>query len=127
VVCNDNLGKKVRIKRNTDDTIGDLKKLIPAQTGTRWNRIDPKKWFTISKDHVSLGDYEIHDGRNLELYYQWSRHPAGHLPPVSSPVTPPSSPSISGPRSPPQRFLPRLPLSPSYQAPAPATASYKLL
>uniref|UniRef100_A0A673SYJ0 Ubiquitin-like protein 5 n=1 Tax=Suricata suricatta TaxID=37032 RepID=A0A673SYJ0_SURSU len=94
VVCNDNLGKKVRIKRNTDDTIGDLKKLIPAQTGTRWNRIDPKKWFTISKDHVSLGDYEIHDGRNLELYYQWSRHPAGHLPPVSSPVTPPSSPCL---------------------------------
>ncbi|XP_054572853.1 ubiquitin-like protein 5 isoform X1 [Eptesicus fuscus] len=80
VVCNDRLGKKVRVKCNTDDTIGDLKKLIAAQTGTRWNKIVLKKWFlserclsrryTIFKDHVSLGDYEIHDGMNLELYYQ---------------------------------------------------------
>uniref|UniRef100_A0A8C2RCY0 Ubiquitin-like protein 5 n=1 Tax=Capra hircus TaxID=9925 RepID=A0A8C2RCY0_CAPHI len=55
----------------TDDTIGDLKKLIAAQTGTRWNKIIVlKKWYTIFKDHVSLGDYEIHDGMNLELYYQ---------------------------------------------------------
>ena len=35
VVCNDRLGKKVRVKCNMDDTIGDLKKLIAAQTGTR--------------------------------------------------------------------------------------------
>ncbi|XP_050626953.1 ubiquitin-like protein 5 isoform X1 [Macaca thibetana thibetana] len=55
---------------STDDTIGDLKKLIAAQTGTRWNKIVLKKWYTIFKDHVSLGDYEIHDGMNLELYYQ---------------------------------------------------------
>ncbi|CAO2608256.1 Ubiquitin-like protein 5, partial [Lemmus lemmus] len=65
VVCNDRLGKKVRVKCNIDDTIGDLKKLIAAQTGTRWN-----KWYTIFKDHVSLGDYEIRNGMNLELYYQ---------------------------------------------------------
>ncbi|XP_029419422.1 ubiquitin-like protein 5 isoform X1 [Nannospalax galili] len=77
VVCNDRLGKKVRVKckyppkgESTDDTIGDLKKLIAAQTGTRWNKIVLKKWYTIFKDHVSLGDYEIHDGMNLELYYQ---------------------------------------------------------
>lgn len=31
VVCNDRLGKKVRVKVNEDDTIGDLKKLIAAQ------------------------------------------------------------------------------------------------
>ncbi|XP_018962797.1 ubiquitin-like protein 5, partial [Cyprinus carpio] len=53
-----------------EDTIGDLKKLISAQTGTRWDKIVLKKWYTIFKDHVSLGDYEIHDGMNLELYYQ---------------------------------------------------------
>ncbi|MXQ82419.1 hypothetical protein E5288_WYG010901 [Bos mutus] len=70
VVCNDRLGKKVNVKCNTDDTIGDLKKLIAAQTGTRWNKIVLKKWYTIFKDHMSLGDYEIHDGMNLELYYQ---------------------------------------------------------
>uniref|UniRef100_A0A8C8HX08 Ubiquitin-like protein 5 n=1 Tax=Oncorhynchus tshawytscha TaxID=74940 RepID=A0A8C8HX08_ONCTS len=70
VVCNDRLGKKVRVKCNSEDTIGDLKKLIAAQTGTRWDKIVLKKWYTIFKDHVSLGDYEIHDGQNLELYYQ---------------------------------------------------------
>ncbi|XP_037377321.1 ubiquitin-like protein 5 [Talpa occidentalis] len=73
VVWNDRLGKKVRVKCNTDDTIGDLKKLIAAQTGTRWNKIVLKKWYTIFKDHMSLGDYEIHDGMNLELYYQYNR------------------------------------------------------
>ncbi|XP_038195290.1 ubiquitin-like protein 5 isoform X2 [Arvicola amphibius] len=46
VVCNDRLGKKVRVKCNTDDTIGHLKKLIAAQTGTRWNKIVLKKWYT---------------------------------------------------------------------------------
>ena len=70
VVCNDRLEKKVRVKCNTDDTIGDLKKLITAQTGTRWNKIVLKKWYTVFKDHVSLGDCEIHDGMNLEFYYQ---------------------------------------------------------
>ncbi|ELV14069.1 Ubiquitin-like protein 5 [Tupaia chinensis] len=59
VVCNDRLGKKVRVKCNTDDTIGDLKKLIAAQTGTRWNKIVLKKWYTIFKDHVSLGDCQM--------------------------------------------------------------------
>ncbi|CAM4682804.1 unnamed protein product [Caretta caretta] len=44
VVCNDRLGKKVRVKCNTEDTIGDLKKLIAAQTGTRWDKIVLKKW-----------------------------------------------------------------------------------
>ena len=33
VVCNDRLGKKIRVKCNEDDTIGDLKKLIAAQVG----------------------------------------------------------------------------------------------
>ncbi|CAG0913365.1 unnamed protein product [Notodromas monacha] len=61
---------EVRIKCNPDDTIGDLKKLIAAQTGTRWDKIVLKKWYTIFKDHITLEDYEIHDGMNLELYYQ---------------------------------------------------------
>ena len=45
VVLNDRLGKKVRVKCNEDDTIGDLKKLAAAQLGT-W---DLKKFeFRIS-------------------------------------------------------------------------------
>jgi hypothetical protein len=49
VVCNDRLGKKVRVKCNEDDTIGDLKKLIAAQVGTR-----PEKIRSVSKDQVDL-------------------------------------------------------------------------
>ncbi len=25
--------------------------------------------YTVYKDHITLGDYEIHDGMGLELYY----------------------------------------------------------
>ncbi|KAF4529757.1 hypothetical protein B566_EDAN017906 [Ephemera danica] len=56
VTCNDRLGKKVRVKCNNDDTIGDLKKLIAAQTGTRYDKIVLKKWYTIFKDHITLQD-----------------------------------------------------------------------
>ena len=65
VVANDRLGKKVRVKCNEDDLIGDLKKLIAAQIGTRPEKIRLQKWHTIFKDHVTLQDYEIHDGAHL--------------------------------------------------------------
>ncbi|TGZ60163.1 hypothetical protein CRM22_008700 [Opisthorchis felineus] len=70
ITCNDRLGKKVRVKCNPTDKVGDLKKLIAAQTGTPPDRIILKKWYTIFKDHITLRDYEINDGMNLELYYQ---------------------------------------------------------
>jgi len=70
ITVNDRLGKKVRVKGNEDDTIGDLKKLIAAQTGTKAEKIVLKKWYNIFKDQITLADYEIHDGMNLELYYQ---------------------------------------------------------
>ena len=70
ITANDRLGKKVRVKCNEDDTIGDLKKLIAAQTGTKAEKIVLKKWYNIFKDQITLADYEIHDGMNLELYYQ---------------------------------------------------------
>lgn len=47
ITCNDRLGKKVRVKCNPDDTIGDLKKLIAAQTGTRSDKIVLKKWYDL--------------------------------------------------------------------------------
>lgn len=56
ITCNDRLGKKIRVKCNGDDTIGDLKKLIAAQTGTRSDKIVLKKWYTIFKDQISLRD-----------------------------------------------------------------------
>lgn len=30
-----------------------------------------KKWNIIYKDHITLQDYEVHDGFNFELYYRW--------------------------------------------------------
>ena len=59
ITCNDRLGKKVRVKCNPDDTIGDLKKLVAAQTGTRWEKIVLKKWYTIYKDHIKLEDCKL--------------------------------------------------------------------
>lgn len=56
ITCNDRLGKKVRVKCNPDDTIGDLKKLIAAQTGTKSDKIVLKKWYTIYKDNIRLSD-----------------------------------------------------------------------
>ncbi|KAG0011086.1 Ubiquitin-like 5 [Podila clonocystis] len=69
IVVNDRLGKKVRVKCNGEDKIGDLKKLIAAQTGTNWEKIVLKKWYNVYHDDRSLDDYEIHDGSNIELYY----------------------------------------------------------
>lgn len=70
ITVNDRLGKKVRILCNEDDTIGDIKKVIAVKTGTRPDRLILKKWYKIFKDELTLWDYEIGDGSNLELYYQ---------------------------------------------------------
>lgn len=71
VIANDRLGKKVRVKCNEDDLVGDLKKLIAAQIGTRPEKIRLQKWHTIFKDNITLADYEIHDGMSLEMYCSW--------------------------------------------------------
>jgi ubiquitin-like protein 5 len=57
------------VKVNEDDTIGDLKKVIAAQTGTRPDKIRLQRWHNVLCDHITLRDYEIHDGTGLELYY----------------------------------------------------------
>jgi len=69
VVLNDRLGKKVRVKCNNTDTVLVLKKLAAAQLGTRYDKLRIQKWYNIYKDHISLVDYEVHDGMGLELYY----------------------------------------------------------
>ncbi|KAG8903029.1 ubiquitin-like modifier hub1 [Tulasnella sp. 417] len=68
VIANDRFGRKVRVKCDPEDTVGDLKKLIAAQTGTDHTKIQLKKWHTVYKDHITLADYEIHDGMSLEMY-----------------------------------------------------------
>jgi ubiquitin-like protein 5 len=70
VIVNDRMGKKVRVKCCKEDTIGDLKCLIAAQTGTKADHIVLKKSYSIYKDHITLFDYEITDGEMLEMYYE---------------------------------------------------------
>lgn len=67
---NDRLGTKTSVKVHPDDTVLTLKKLIASKTGTRWDRIVLKKWYSVLKNQVSVGDYELCDGMNLEMYYQ---------------------------------------------------------
>jgi hypothetical protein len=43
----------VRVKCSPDDTVGDLKKLIAAQTGTDWRKIQLKKWYDMDSVLVS--------------------------------------------------------------------------
>ncbi|WVQ82093.1 ubiquitin-like protein 5 [Cryptococcus sp. DSM 104549] len=68
VIANDRMGRKVRVKCLPTDTVGDLKRLIAAQTGTSAQKIQLKKWYTNFKDHIALQDYEINDGMSLEMY-----------------------------------------------------------
>ncbi len=60
VILNDRLGKKVRVKCNPDDTVGDLKKLAAAQLGTRPDKIRIQKWYTGALRTVCfvLGSFE---------------------------------------------------------------------
>ncbi len=105
IICNDRLGNKVRVKCLADDTIGNVKKIIAAQSGHRADKIRLQKWYSVSQsgrffqivflfsflsrclrfvcfffsclfaesqllqDHVTLSDYEIHDGMSIELHY----------------------------------------------------------
>ncbi|KAJ8101246.1 ubiquitin-related domain-containing protein [Lipomyces tetrasporus] len=68
VICNDRLGKKIRVKCLPDDTIGDFKKLVASQIGTAPEKISIEPFrYTTFKDHITLADYEIHNGMSLEL------------------------------------------------------------
>lgn len=69
VRLDDRLGKRVRVKVNSDDTVRTLKLLAAAQLGTRPDRIRFQRASVTLKDPIMLSDYEIHNGTNLELYY----------------------------------------------------------
>ncbi|KAI8029088.1 Ubiquitin-like protein 5 [Camellia lanceoleosa] len=59
VVLNDRLGKKVRVKCNDDDTIGDLKKLVAAQTGLRDSRWHgPRTLLQLGVAYYIVMDYK---------------------------------------------------------------------
>ncbi|KAK6459300.1 uncharacterized protein RJT20DRAFT_15043 [Scheffersomyces xylosifermentans] len=69
VSVNDRLGKKLKVKCLQSDTVGDLKKVIALQIGTAPDKLVLKKGHQVYKDHITLDDYEVHNGFNFELYY----------------------------------------------------------
>ncbi|CEO94584.1 Ubiquitin-like domain-containing protein [Plasmodiophora brassicae] len=69
VILNDRLGTKTRVKCCPEDTVGQLKQLVAMQIGRRPEKIRLQKWYTVFKDHITLDQYEIHDGMSIELYY----------------------------------------------------------
>ncbi|KAF8004035.1 hypothetical protein OXX79_004434 [Metschnikowia pulcherrima] len=69
VLANDRLGKKIKVKCLPSDTVGDLKKIISLQVGTPWEKLVLRKGHQTYKDHITLDDYEVHNGFNFELYY----------------------------------------------------------
>lgn len=68
VVLNDRLGKKIRVKCNEDDTIGDLKKLAAAQLGTRPEKLKIQKWCVCygKASLASLPNGRERDGMAIE-------------------------------------------------------------
>lgn len=62
IQANDRLGKKIKLKCLETDTIGDVKKILGLQIGTPPEKIILKKGYQVYKDHITLDDYEIHDG-----------------------------------------------------------------
>lgn len=55
----------VRVKCSPDDTVGDLKKLIAAQTGTDSSKIQLKKWQEFTSRLITL--------RGLTKFYRISQ------------------------------------------------------
>ncbi|RIA99625.1 ubiquitin-related domain-containing protein [Glomus cerebriforme] len=68
VTCNDRLGKKVQV--NPTDSILDFKKLLAARIGTPYNKIKLRYGGINSLNNkLTLDDYSISNGVNIELYY----------------------------------------------------------
>ena len=70
IIVNDRLGHKERIKCNQDDTIGNIKILIGFKTGTRPERIRLMLANRVLSDAVTLADYEIHHGTQVDMSYE---------------------------------------------------------
>ncbi|KAA1100692.1 ubiquitin-like modifier hub1 [Puccinia graminis f. sp. tritici] len=88
VIANDRLGTKVRVKCSKEDTVGDLKKLIAAQTGTRFEKIyEQLSHFYFCLDSTQEGV------RRYSLF--WATHLFGSTNPNGLFCCPPFSPQSS--------------------------------
>jgi ubiquitin-like protein 5 len=70
IIVNDRIGHKERIKCNEDDKIGDIKILVAFKIGTRAERIRLQLANRVLADNVTLADYEIHDGTQVDMAYE---------------------------------------------------------
>ena len=64
----------MRVKCEPDDTIGDLKKLVAAQTGTRPEKIRIQKWHTVYKDHITLAYVESASRLRVAAFHYGRMH-----------------------------------------------------
>lgn len=69
IIVNDRIGHKVRIKVNEDDTIKDVKILVAFKIGTRPERLRLQLANRVLVDSVTISDYEIHQGTEVDLLY----------------------------------------------------------
>lgn len=69
IIVNDRIGHKERIKVNEDDTIGDVKILVAFKIGTRPERIRLQIANKVLVDSVTISDYEIHQGTQIDMSY----------------------------------------------------------
>jgi len=58
----------VGYNRRSHRSLSFVRHSLPSeQLGTRPEKLRIQKWYTVYKDHITLEDYEIHDGMGLEL------------------------------------------------------------
>lgn len=69
IFVNDRIGHRERIKCNEDDKIGDIKILVAFKIGTRPERIKLCLGERLLSDNVTLSDYEIHQGTEIDMAY----------------------------------------------------------
>jgi ubiquitin-like protein 5 len=67
---NDRISHKETIKCNEDEKIKDLKILIAYKIGTRPERIRLHLANRVLADEVTLADYEIHHGTQIDMSYE---------------------------------------------------------
>lgn len=68
VNVNDRMGSKTSVPCLASDTVGMFKMQVAAMIGRRPHEIRlQRQGQRPFKDHITLGDYEIHDGVQLDL------------------------------------------------------------
>ncbi|CCH61947.1 hypothetical protein TBLA_0F04140 [Henningerozyma blattae CBS 6284] len=69
VLVSDRMGQRVIVKCLPEDTVHDFKQVLAAQLKMDVSKISVSRGKNVLRDHITLDDYEIHNGTNLELYY----------------------------------------------------------